>query len=149
MPEKKVLRAIKISIILCAVPALTWGLSFPLNKVSKKNALLGKTQTLIVKNKAPTVTNVALKYDVGFLALQNANPQINLEHIPPGVNLNIPTQYILPNARRKGIVVNLAELRMYCFPPHSTKVYVYPVGIGTKDEPTPLINPPPPTGTII
>ncbi len=50
----------------------------------------------------------------------------------------IPTAFILPSAPRKGLVINLAELRMYYYPPDGKTVVTYPLGIGKEGWGTPL-----------
>lgn len=44
--------------------------------------------------------------------------------------LTIPLQTLLPDAPREGIVINLAELRLYYYHPGKNSVTVYPIGIG-------------------
>jgi lipoprotein-anchoring transpeptidase ErfK/SrfK len=44
--------------------------------------------------------------------------------------LTIPLQTLLPDAPREGMVINLAELRLYYYPPGKNEVTVYPIGIG-------------------
>ena len=39
-------------------------------------------------------------------------------------------QTLLPDAPREGIVINIAELRLYYYPPGKNSVTVYPIGIG-------------------
>ncbi len=57
------------------------------------------------------------KYNVGFLALLQANPGVD-PHVPrAGSVLTIPLQTLLPDAPREGIVINIAELRLYYYPP--------------------------------
>ncbi|REL27960.1 peptidoglycan-binding protein [Thalassotalea euphylliae] len=46
--------------------------------------------------------------------------------------IHIPTQLLLPFVERKGVVINLPELRLYYFQPEQNKVHVFPVGIGRK-----------------
>ena len=46
--------------------------------------------------------------------------------------------YVLPDTRREGIVINLAEYRLYYFSEQG--VQVYPVGVGTEENPSPLTN---------
>ena len=59
-----------------------------------------------------TVVTVAKRYDIGFNAIQNANPHLDLtQPLPSGAPLIIPTQHLLPNEARKGIVINLPEMR--------------------------------------
>jgi L,D-transpeptidase ErfK/SrfK len=56
-----------------------------------------------------------------------------------GERILLPLSFILPDAPRKGIVVNLATMRLFEFKGDGTSLAVstYPVGIGTKDRPTP------------
>lgn len=51
--------------------------------------------------------------------------------------LTIPTRIILPDVPRKGIVINLAELRLYYFQPDKNLVHIFPVGIGRIGRDTP------------
>lgn len=63
-------------------------------------------------------------------ALLQANPGVD-PYVPrAGSVLTIPLQTILPDAPRQGIVINLAELRLYYYPPGKYEVTVYPIGIG-------------------
>lgn len=78
-------------------------------------------------------------HNVGLLALITANPNIDPFLPEKGTLLNIPKQMLLPYAERKGIVVNLAELRLYYFPPNEPLVYVFPVGIGRQGLSTPRV----------
>ncbi|PKI12850.1 L,D-transpeptidase family protein [Colwellia sp. 12G3] len=86
---------------------------------------------------------LAEQYDVGFLALLAANPQHDPFLLQIDSEVIIPTQMLLPFMTRKGIVINLPELRLYYFSPVENKVHVFPVGIGRQGLSTPL------TSTII
>lgn len=86
-----------------------------------------------------TLTTVAKRYDVGYNSIENANPQINLKRgIPYGSSIQIPTKHLLPNQPRRGIVINLPEMRMYYFPKGSNVVYTYPIGIGKIGKTIPI-----------
>jgi L,D-transpeptidase YcfS len=78
-------------------------------------------------------------HNVGLLALIAANPNVDPFLPEKGAVLEIPKQMLLPYAERKGIVVNLAELRLYYFPPNESLVYVFPVGIGRQGLSTPRV----------
>lgn len=78
-------------------------------------------------------------HNVGLLSLIAANPNIDPFLPEKGTMLEIPKQMLLPYAERKGIVVNLAELRLYYFPPNESLVYVFPVGIGRQGLSTPRV----------
>ncbi len=51
----------------------------------------------------------------------------------------VPQQILLPDTPREGIVVNLAELRLYYYPKGEDKVIVYPIGIGQLGAATPVM----------
>jgi L,D-transpeptidase ErfK/SrfK len=49
----------------------------------------------------------------------------------------LPLSFILPDAPRKGIVINLAAMRLFQFNGKSLAVSTYPVGVGTEERPSP------------
>jgi L,D-transpeptidase ErfK/SrfK len=73
---------------------------------------------------------IGRQHDIGYFEMREANPQLDEGIMEIGDNILIPSQFILPPAPRKGIVINLAEMRMYYYPENSDTVYTYPVGIG-------------------
>jgi lipoprotein-anchoring transpeptidase ErfK/SrfK len=50
----------------------------------------------------------------------------------------LPTAWVLPEHERRGIIVNLAELRLYHFPEPDTVPNVHTIGIGRDGFTTPL-----------
>ncbi len=87
---------------------------------------------------ADTFNKIGRRYDVGYFELVEANPTLDPMHLGPGTIIVIPSRFILPPGPRKGIVINLAELRIYYYPPHRHIVITYPVGIGREGWDTPL-----------
>lgn len=104
-------------------------------------ALIGKMQETRVQT-GETLLDIARRYSVGFNELQNANPGIDPWLPPVGQKIVVPSQYLLPNAPREGIVVNLPELRLYYFPPAppgtARVVQTFPLGIGSEGRVIPL-----------
>lgn len=85
------------------------------------------------------VVNVASRYDIGFNAIQNANPDLDmLSGFPVNTPVVISTQHLLPNIPRDGIVVNLPEMRLYYYPANSDRVLTYPIGIGKIGKTIPI-----------
>ncbi len=92
--------------------------------------MVGENRFHVVENNGGSLEAIAKKYNVGFLALLQANPGVD-PYVPrAGSVLTIPLQTLLPDAPREGIVINLAELRLYYYPPGKNEVTVYPIGIG-------------------
>lgn len=104
--------------------AQTWPLPAPGSR------LVGANQFHVVQDDGGSLENIASQYGVGFLALRQANPGVDPWLPLAGTVLTIPHQVLLPETPREGIVVNLAELRLYYYPPGSNQVAVYPIGIG-------------------
>lgn len=73
---------------------------------------------------------------LGYLELVKANPGVDPWLPGEGTRITLPRQYVLPDVERDGIVINLAEYRLYYFTEDG--VQVYPVGVGTDDNPSPL-----------
>lgn len=103
------------------------------------SSLVGKVQNHLVE-KGDTMAKIAKHYDVGFLSLMAANKGIDPFLPEPGNVLTIPSRFILPTEDREGIVINLAELRLYYFDPDKQHVHVFPVGIGRIGRDTPVMS---------
>lgn len=84
------------------------------------------------------LNEIARKFDVGYTALAAANPGVDQFHPGVGRKLIIPSLYILPDAPRQGIVMNLGQYRLFYFPPGGDRVFTYPIGIGVIGWKTPL-----------
>lgn len=86
-----------------------------------------------------TLMEIGLRYDMGYYEMVHANPGIDPhETLSPGARIIIPAQFILPKAPHTGIIINLAEYRLYYFPVDDNVVMTFPVGIGHKGWSTPL-----------
>ena len=86
-----------------------------------------------------TLAAVAQKYGIGYREVVDANPDVDPWLPGEGTVIELPTQYVLPDAPRDGVIINVAEFRLYYFPKDSGRVITYPVGIGRTEFPTPLI----------
>jgi len=102
--------------------------SYPLPATGSR--LIGQNMFHEVADDGGSLEAIAKKYNVGFLALLQANPGVD-PYVPrAGSVLTIPGQMLLPDAPREGLVLNLAELRVYYYPTGKNSVTVYPIGIG-------------------
>ena len=101
-------------------------------------ALIGGVQ-YIKASSGDNVVTVAKHYDVGFNTMEKANPQLDMARgFPTNAMIKIPTQHLLPNQAREGIIINLPEMRMYYFPVNSNVVLTYPIGIGKIGKTIPI-----------
>ena len=76
---------------------------------------------------------LAQRFRVGFNELVDANPDVDPWIPVQDAQIIIPTQYVLPNTERKGVVINLAELRLYQFHQSNgevASVSTYPISVG-------------------
>lgn len=85
-----------------------------------------------------TFNTIGRRFDIGYVELLEANPGLNPKHLAPGTIIVIPSRFILPPGPRRGLVINLAELRIYYYPAQRKIVETYPVGIGREGWDTPL-----------
>ena len=63
-----------------------------------------------------TLIDIARRYSVGQDEMMMANPTVDRWLPKEGTDVLLPKQYILPDAPRAGIVVNIPEMRMFYFP---------------------------------
>ncbi len=82
---------------------------------------------------------VARRYDLGWTEIGAMYRQWDPFLPPPGVQMTIPTMWIVP-ANSAQIVVNTGEMRLYYFVNNATQVYTYPIGMGVLDFKTPTGN---------
>jgi len=100
--------------------------------------LFGESFVHIV-DEQDTLHDIARHYDLGFVELRAANPGIDAWAPPPGSEIFIPAQRLIPRAPQDGIIINLAEMRLYYFPTaQSEPVITHPLGIGREGLETPL-----------
>lgn len=100
--------------------------------------LIGQLQTHEV-TRGEHFHEIGRIYGVGMLELMEANPGIDPFLPEAGTKLIIPTMMLLPDVKRKGIVINLAELRLYYFHRGGKEVSVFPIGIGRIGRATPVM----------
>ena len=125
-----------ISLFFLLVSTNIFATTYQLPPVNE--SLIGQMKTIISSN-GDTVVSIAKQYDVGFNAMESANPYLEMtRQFPVGLPLKIPTQHLLPNLPRQGIVVNLPEMRMYYYPKGTGQVFTYPIGIGKIGKTIPI-----------
>ena len=101
--------------------------------------LIGENQLYTVPDDGRSLESIAAHFQTGLLGMLEANPGTDPWLPKAGSKLVIPTQMLLPDTKREGIVVNVAELRLYYYPKDENKVVVYPIGIGQLGANTPAM----------
>jgi len=128
------------AVICLALAAVTAGAaSFPLPPAGQR--VVGALEQVAVKP-GETLLDIARRHDVGLNEITAANPGVDPWLPKAGTRLVIPNRYILPDAPREGIVVNLPEMRLYYYPPptpgEAPRVITHPLGIGAEGKTLPL-----------
>jgi L,D-transpeptidase ErfK/SrfK len=123
-----------ISILCCAAPL---GVAAEL-ALRADSQLVGESVT-IAADYQDTFVSLARKYNLGFEELVQANPDVDPWLPGEGTPILLPLQFLLPNAPRRGVIINLPELRLYYFPDGDEgRVITHPISIGRMDWGTPL-----------
>lgn len=103
--------------------------------------VIGGVQT-VTAHANDTLLDVARRYGLGFEDIKRANPELDIWLPGAGAPVLLPTQYILPNTPREGIVINLPEMRLYYYPVAEkgkpAEVITYPLSIGRREWATPF-----------
>lgn len=128
-----------VLLLWCALPSRA--ATFPLPEPG--NDIVGEVKTTTVRE-GETLLDIARGHGLGYNEIVAANPEIDPWVPPVGAEISLPTRLVLPSAPRDGIIVNLAEMRLYYYPPHDEEndgervVMTYPIGIGQEGWSTPL-----------
>ncbi|MEZ9197069.1 L,D-transpeptidase family protein [Shewanella sp. 10N.286.54.B9] len=120
--------------ILAALPLVSFANVYQIPQDGSR--LVGELQEHVVE-KGDYFQTISKQYNIGILELMESNPGVDPFLPRPGTRLLIPTQMLLPDVPHKGVVINLAELRLYYFPKGGQEVHVFPVGIGRIGRETP------------
>ena len=95
----------------------------------------------VAAGKDDTLTDIARRFNLGYEELLRANPKVDPWLPGVGRTIVLPTRFVLPDAPREGVVVNIAAMRVFYFPPRKPGqkqvVYTHPIGIGKVGWSTP------------
>lgn len=100
--------------------------------------LIGQNQTYTIQEGDNKLQAIARRFNTAAQLILETNNTIAPVNPAPGTVITIPSQMLLPDTPLEGIVVNLAELRLYYFPPGENIVQVFPLGIGQLGLETPV-----------
>jgi len=96
----------------------------------------------IVARADDTLIDLARRHGLGYEDIVRANPTVDPWLPGDGTVVTLPTRFVLPPGPRRGLVLNLAEYRMYYYPKPKVGaqpvVMTYPMSIGRMDWNTPI-----------
>ena len=133
------LRALTASVLLLAAMSTAHSAVYELP--AEGTDVVGEIATVIARYE-DTLVDLARTHGVGYQDIVRANPDVDVWIPGEGTEVVLPTRFILPPGPREGIVLNLAEYRLYYFPEpeagETPVVMTYPISIGRQDWETPL-----------
>lgn len=114
-------------------------------KIEVHDFVLGNGDTIVGElskvrvEDGDTLSDVARRYGLGLEEVTSANPDIDPWDPSAGELAVLPTEFLLPDAPRRGIVVNLAAMRMFIYSGKKggTQVSTFPLGIGREGRQSP------------
>ena len=107
---------------------------------SADDEVVGQLQTTKVMGE-DTLPDIARRFNLGYEEIARANPGVDPWVPGEGREIVLPTQFVLPDAPHEGLVINLAQLRVFYFPKmkegEPQTVITHPIGIGKVGWQTP------------
>ncbi len=120
-----------------AAPAMAATFELPADGID----VVGSGATVIAEQQ-DTLLDIARAHGFGYEDMLRANPGVNVWLPGAGTEVVLPGRFVLPAVPREGIVVNIAEYRMYYYPParngEPRVVMTFPISIGRQDWATPI-----------
>lgn len=126
---------LSFTVVLLAGPAAALELPLP----PAGDDVVGEVQVIKARYE-DTFAGLSETHDLGYLELVAANPGVDPWLPGEGTDIVLPTRYILPPGPREGIVINLAEYRLYYYPQGQNVVHTFPLGIGREGWGSPVGN---------
>lgn len=106
----------------------------------KKTDVVGQLATLVSRS-GDTLPDVGRHFGLGYNDITAANPGLKVWVPRPGQRVVLPLQFILPDSPRRGIILNLPNMRLFHYQGASTEksrdVVTYSIGIGRQGWSTP------------
>ncbi|MGE5753367.1 MAG: L,D-transpeptidase family protein [Deltaproteobacteria bacterium] len=134
MLKRAMFLATLAALISCTAPASSFAAGNQRN-----GSIIGRQITRLIQADE-TLPEIARRFGIGYGEITAANPGVDPFVPEPGRRIVLPTEWILPDAPiREGIVINIAEMRLFVFPNDSSRtVMTFPIGIGDQGKDTPV-----------
>jgi L,D-transpeptidase ErfK/SrfK len=106
--------------------------------VTREDEVIGRLAFMRLE-KGDTLPDIARHFSLGIDEISAANPGVDMWLPEAEERITLPLSHIIPDCPRKGIVINLATMRLFQFKGDSKSqaVTTYPVGVGTAERPSP------------
>ena len=106
-------------------------------QTDENDSVVGRNQVYIARYE-DTLLDIARRFGMGLAELRLANPGVDTWLPGEGTAIRLPSRFILPEAPRSGVVINVAEMRIYYYPKGEPVVRTWPISIGRVGWETPL-----------
>ena len=97
------------------------------------DSVVGRNQVYIARYE-DTLLDIARRFGMGLAEIRLANPWLPGK----GTAVRLPSRFVLPETPRSGLVINVAEMRIYYYPEDDSVVRTWPISIGRVGWETPL-----------
>ena len=126
--------------IFIAGSSHAWAIKYTLD--NNNDSVIGEIKTTRAELN-DTLLDIARSNSLGYHDIKLINPDLDTWLPGEGKEVLLPLQFVLPNAEKKGLVLNIPEMRLYYFPENSEKdrqeVFTYPLGVGREGWSTPYM----------
>lgn len=130
------LPATALAAALAGLAALPAAANAETYRINEGDSVIG-TPFYVKTDAEHTLLDIGRFYGSGYDEMKQANPSVDMWVPGDNQDVLVPDFHVLPDAPRDGLVMNLAEKRLYYY--HSpTEVEVFSVGIGREGWETPV-----------
>lgn len=97
---------------------------------------IGEPRSVVVQE-GDTLLDIAYRNRLGFHALKDLNPGVDVWIPPVGTRIKLPTRLLLPDVELTGLVINIPEMRLFdARAPGGLEVLS--AAVGDPEDPTPV-----------
>ena len=131
------MRLIAVWCLAAAVPAPAVAAYSGVWQTNAEESVVGRTAVYIARHE-DTLLDIARRFRMGIAELRLVNPGVDVWLPGAGTPVRLPSRFILPDAPRTGVVINLPEMRIYYYPKGASVVHTWPISIGRVGWETPI-----------
>jgi L,D-transpeptidase ErfK/SrfK len=132
--RRRTCAGLRFGVLIAGLAVPAGAAEFPLAPGQQAVGAVESTTTV----QGETLLDIARRYDLGYTEIVVANPGVDPWLPGAGRRIVLPGRFLLPAGKRRGIVVLLAERRLFYFPPGGDTVETYPIGVAVAGRDSPL-----------